>query len=290
MNTYQPSPNQRPEDRARDRIDQMLVQAGWVVQDKNKINFNAGLGVAVREYPTEDGRPADYILFVNRKPVGVIEAKREEEGHRLTVHEDQAEYYAKSKLKYINNDLLPFVYESTGIVTRFTDFRDPKPRARPVFWFHRPETLLEWSKEEKSLRTRLQNLPPLDPTGLRDCQIRAIRNLEESFKKNRPRALVQMATGAGKTYMAITFIYRLLKFAGAKRILFLVDTRNLGEQAEQAFMAYVPNDDHRKFTELYSVQRLRSNYIATDSHVVISTIQGSTLFSKARSWTRQLRR
>jgi len=82
-----------------------------------------------------------------------------------------------------------------------------------------------------------------------------------------------MATGSGKTYTAITFIYRLLKFAKAKRILFLVDTRNLGEQAEQEFMAYVPNDDNRKFTELYNVQRLKSSYIATDSQVCISTIQ-----------------
>jgi type I restriction enzyme R subunit len=101
----------------------------------------------------------------------------------------------------------------------------------------------------------------------------AISNLEKSFKDYRPRALIQMATGSGKTYTAITFIYRLLKFADARKVLFLVDTKNLGEQAEQEFMAYVPNDDNRKFTELYNVQRLRSSYISSDSQVCISTIQ-----------------
>jgi type I restriction enzyme R subunit len=123
------------------------------------------------------------------------------------------------------------------------------------------------------LRERLLAIPELKTDGLRDCQITAISNLEESFKDNRPRALVQMATGSGKTYTAITFIYRLLKFADAKKVLFLVDTRNLGEQAEQEFQAYMPNDDNRKFTELYNVQRLRSSYVPSDSQVCISTIQ-----------------
>ncbi len=265
-------PNQFPEQKARDNIDRQLLQCGWNVQDKGKINFSISLGIAVREYPTDVG-PADYVLFVDRIPVGIVEAKREEEGHRLTVHEEQAEYYAKSKLKYVNNKSLPFVYESTGEVTRFTDMRDPKPRSRPVFTFHRPETLSRWLKQEKSLRERILDLPELDPTGLRDCQVTAIRNLEQSFKENRPRALIQMATGAGKTFTAITSIYRLLKYADAERILFLVDTKNLGQQAEQEFMAYIPNDDNRKFVELYNVQRLRSSYVATDSQVCISTIQ-----------------
>ena len=124
-----------------------------------------------------------------------------------------------------------------------------------------------------SLRNRLLDIPALDSTGLRPAQIVAIENLEQSFKKNKPRALIQMATGAGKTYAAATFIYRLLKHADAKRVLFLVDTRNLGEQAEQEFMTFQPNDDNRKFTELYNVQRLSSSYITSDSQVCISTIQ-----------------
>ncbi len=266
------SVNQFPEQAARDNIDKQLHAAGWAVQDKDKIDWNESVGIAIRGYQTDVG-PTDYLLFVERKPVGLIEAKKEEEGLKLISHEPQAENYATSKLKYLDNDPLPFVYESTGTITRFTDYRDPKPRSRPVFTFHRPETFKAWLKDGKSLRARLLDIPELPESGLRDCQIKAIRKLEESFKENKPRALIQMATGAGKTYTAITFVYRLLKFADAKRILFLVDTKNLGEQAEQEFMAYQPSDDNRKFTELYNVQRLHSNYISSDSQVCISTIQ-----------------
>ncbi|OGS95203.1 MAG: restriction endonuclease subunit R [Gallionellales bacterium RIFCSPLOWO2_12_FULL_57_18] len=272
--------NQNPEQKARDNIDALLRQAGWVVQSANKIDLNDGLGQAVREYQTDIG-PADYVLFVDKKAVGVIEAKREEEGQRLTAHEPQTEGYATAKLKWVNNkEPLPFLYESTGIITRFTDGRDPKPRSREVFCFHRPETLKEWLSRGNSLRARLHHIPPLNPNKLpakelrlRDCQEIAITNLEESFKADRPRALIQMATGAGKTYTAITSIYRLLKHAHGKRILFLVDTKNLGEQAEQEMMSYVPIDDNRKFTELYNVQRLKSSFVAKDSQVCISTIQ-----------------
>jgi type I restriction enzyme R subunit len=264
--------NQNPEQIARDEIDKMLIKAEWVVQSKNEVDLSANKGVAVREYHTDIG-PADYVLFVDKKPVGIIEAKRKEEGHRLLVAEDQSLGYAQAKLKYLNNDQLPFIYESTGTLTRFTDKRDPKPRSRTVFSFHKPETIEKWLKQGKSLRKRLLDLPSLDHTGLRPAQIVAIENLEESFKNDRPRALIQMATGSGKTFTAATFIYRLLKFADARRILFLVDTRNLGEQAEQEFMTFQPTDDNRKFTELYNVQRLSSGYIASDSQVCISTIQ-----------------
>ncbi len=272
--------NQNPEQKARDNIDALLRQAGWVVQSAKKIDLNAGLGQAVREYQTDAG-PADYVLFVDKKAIGVIEAKREEEGQRLTAHEAQTEDYAAATLKWINNkNPLPFLYQSTGIITRFTDGRDPKPRSREVFSFHRPETLKEWMAQGISLRERLHHIPLLNPNHLparelhlRDCQEIAIINLESSFKADRPRALIQMATGAGKTYTAITSIYRLLKYADAKRILFLVDTKNLGEQAEQEMMSYVPIDDNRKFTELYNVQRLKSSFVAKDSQVCISTIQ-----------------
>ena len=272
--------NQTPEQKARDHIDAQLKLAGWVIQSAKKIDFSAGQGLAVREYQTDVG-PADYVLFVDKKAVGVIEAKKEDHGHKITEVEDQTAGYASAKLKWVNNqEPLPFLYESTGIVTRFTNGCDPKPRSREVFNFHRPETLKEWLGQADSLRGRLQHIPPLNPDHLpakelrlRDCQETAITNLEESFKADRPRALIQMATGAGKTYTAITAIYRLLKHAHAKRVLFLVDTKNLGEQAEQEMMSYVPLDDNRKFTELYNVQRLKSSYIAKDSQVCISTIQ-----------------
>jgi type I restriction enzyme R subunit len=264
--------NQNPEQIARDNIDKQLIACGWLIQDIKHINLQAGIGIAIKEYLTDVG-PADYVLFIEGKPCGVIEAKREDEGFKLITHEDQTEGYAAAKLKHLKNEPLPFVYLSTGKITRFTDFTDPKPRAREIFSFHRPETLREWLKQDKSLRKRLFDLPAVQTQHLRECQINAINNLEISFKENRPRALIQMATGSGKTFAAITFIYRLLKFAKAKRVLFLVDTKNLGEQAEQEFMSYLPNDDNRKFTELYSVQRLKSSFIPTDSQVCISTIQ-----------------
>ena len=264
--------NQNPEQRARDHIDRLLTESGWIVQPKSKLNLAAGLGVAVTEYRTDTG-PVDYLLFIDRKPIGIIEAKKAEEGVRLTMVEDQSLRYAEGKLKYFDNDPLHFAYESTGEVTRFTDYRDPKPRSRPVFTFHRPETFQTWLKEEKTLRTRLLDIPALPTDGLRDCQITAVTNLETSFKENRPKALIQMATGSGKTFTAITAIYRLLKFAKAKRILFLVDTKNLGEQAEGEFKKYLPQDDNRLFPELYGVTRLSSSFIPTDSQVYISTIQ-----------------
>ena len=272
--------NQNPEQKARDNIDAQLEQAGWVVQSKNKLDLSAGLGIAVREFQTDIG-PADYVLFVDKRAVGVIEAKKQDLAHKITEVEEQTGGYAAAKLKWVNNkEPLPFLYESTGIITRFTDGRDPKPRSREVFSFHRPETIKEWLSQGDSLRARLQHIPELNPNKLpakelrlRDCQEAAIANLEVSFKADRPRALIQMATGAGKTYTAITSIYRLLKHARGKRILFLVDTKNLGEQAEQEMMSYVPIDDNRKFTELYNVQRLKSSFVAKDSQVCISTIQ-----------------
>lgn len=272
--------NQNPEQKARDNIDTLLLQSGWVVQHSKQIDFSAGVGIAAREYQTDIG-PADYVLFVDKKAVGVIEAKREDLAHTITSVEQQTEGYATANLKWVSNkEPLSFLYESTGVITRFTDARDPKPRSREVFNFHRPETLKEWLTQPASLRARLQLIPPINPNNqpaqllhLRGCQETAITNLEESFKADKPRALIQMATGAGKTYTAITSIYRLLKFAKNKRVLFLVDTKNLGEQAEQEMMSYTPIDDNRKFTELYNVQRLKSSHVAKDSQVCISTIQ-----------------
>ena len=145
----------------------MLERAGWKVQSKSTINFSAGVGIAVREYPTDVG-PADYILFIDKTPVGVVEAKPEDWGQRITVVEEQSGGYAAAKLKWLHkNAPLPFVYESTGVVTRFTDTRDPKPRAREVFSFPRPETLQDWHTQSATLRARLQGLPKLDPRCFR---------------------------------------------------------------------------------------------------------------------------
>lgn len=263
-----------PEAKARQQIDQKLLQAGWLIQDLKQLNLGAAQGIAVREYPTDTG-PADYVLFVNRQAVGVIEAKRDEAAENITTVENQTARYAHAKLKWRkDNTPLPFLFESTGQIIRFTDERDPAPRSRELFHFFKPEQLIDWLAQPNTLRGRLyQQMPELPVRNLRDCQINAVTGLEQSLANNKPRALVHMATGAGKTFTAITSVYRLLKFGGAKRILFLVDTRNLGKQAHQEFMAYTPPDDARKFTELYNVQRLAGNNIDPHAQVCISTIQ-----------------
>jgi type I restriction enzyme R subunit len=205
----------------------------------------------------------------------VIEAKRDSAGENITAHETQTERYTTANLKWCTDSTpLRFLFEATGQLIRFTDNLDPTPRSRELFYFYRPEHLADHLSHPETLRGRLKShMPPLPEANLRDCQTQAVTGLEKSLAAARPRAPVHMATGAGKTYTAITAVYRLLKFGGAKRVLFLVDTRNLGKQAHQEFVAYTPPDDARKFTELYNVQRLASPAIDPHAQVCISTIQ-----------------
>ena len=262
-----------PEEKARQTIDEKLIQSGWAIQNMNELNLSSTLGVAVREFPTSTG-PVDYALFVDGKPVGVVEAKRDELGESITDVENQSGRYANSKFKWVKTDYsIRFAYEATGKIVRFTDYADVKYRSREVFSFHRPEALQKLLKQPDTIRNNMKRFPPLDETGFRKCQINAIRNLDNSFAENRPKALVQMATGAGKTFTAITAAYRLLKYGKMNRILFLVDTKGLGEQAEREFLAYTPNDDPRSFSQLYGVRRLKSSYIPGDVQICISTIQ-----------------
>jgi type I restriction enzyme R subunit len=262
-----------PEAKARIEIDKKLQEAGYVVQKMKALNPNASFGVAVCELQTKSG-PVDYLIFIDGKPVGVIEAKEDDKGVGLLSVSEQAKKYIDSGLKHskTQTSTLRFAYVATGVRTCFCDYGDDE-RTREVFSFHRPEKLAELIKDTASIRQRMKAFPKLDKLSFRDCQIKAILNLEKSFSENRPRALIQMATGAGKTYTAISAVYRLLKFAKVKRVLFLVDTKNLGEQAEQEFRAYKPNDDARIFTDLYNVRRLNSSNIPNDANVCISTIQ-----------------
>lgn len=262
-----------PEEKARLVIDEKLNQSGWVIQDLKQLNLSAAVGVAVREFPTSSGE-VDYALFVDGIPVGVAEAKRSEAGEKITDVEVQSNRYSRSTFKWIKNDYrIRFAYETTDKLVHFTDYADAKCRSRTVFSFHRPETLKALLKQTDTVRNNLKHVPTLDETGFRKCQVNAIRNLDNSFAANRPKALVQMATGAGKTFTAITAAYRLLKHGKMNRILFLVDTKSLGEQAEREFLAYRPNDDTRSFSELYGVRRLKNSYIPGDVQICISTIQ-----------------
>jgi type I restriction enzyme R subunit len=279
-----------PEQQARGTIDQLLTAAGWHVCDASEVNIRAARGVAIREFPLKSGHGfADYLLYVDGKAAGVIEAKKE--GVTLTGVETQSDKYTKGLPDGLPrwHNPLPFAYQSTGAETRFTNGIDPEPRSRPVFAFHKPQQLADWlnappqnTLQEKppeylskpdTFLGRLQSMPPLREEGLWPAQIKAIRNLEDSLRQNRPRALIQMATGSGKTFTSISFIYRLIKFAGAKRVLFLVDRGNLADQTLKEFQQYDSPYNNFKFTEEYIVQRLQGNTIDTTARVCICTIQ-----------------
>ncbi len=285
----------QPELDAREKIDRLLTAAGWVVCDPKDANITAHRGVAIREFPMKLGHgSADYLLYVDGKAAGVIEAKKA--GVTLTGVEIQSAKYTTGMPDGLPawQSPLPLSYESTGHVTRFTNGLDPEPRSRPTFAFHKPEMLAKWLEPSETeagkgpnskvgesaadyavptFLARMQGMPPLIEEGLWRAQKTAIRNLEESLRDNRPRALVQMATGSGKTFTAITQIYRLIKFGGARRILFLVDRGNLAEQTEKEFQQYKSPYNNYKFTEEFIVQRLQSNTIDTTARVCICTIQ-----------------
>jgi len=261
-----------PEELARSNIDRLLNAAGWEVQDYARLNLGASLGVAVREFPLRTGF-ADYLLLADRKAIGAIEAKPQ--GTTLTGVEHQSGKYSEGvpDVPPSWRKPLPFLYESTGIETFFTNGLDPDPRSRRVFAFHRPETLLDWVKLPNTFRRRVRQLPPLTDPKLWAAQVEAIANLERSLAEDRPRALIQMATGSGKTFTAVSSVYRLVKFANARRVLFLVDRSNLGRQTLKEFQQYITPDDGRKFSELYNVQHLQSNAFDPVSRVCITTIQ-----------------
>ena len=261
-----------PEQKARQQIDRQLEQAGWIVQDYAQMHITAGLGVAVREFPLKTGF-ADYLLYAHAKAIGSVEAKPE--GFGLMGVAEQSTKYSIGLPKSLPNweVPLPFAYESTGTECRFTNRKEPDARSRLVFTFHRPEELIRLVNLDKQVRGRLQEMPELNTGNLWKVQIESIRNLEKSLALNKPRALIQMATGSGKTFTAVNFCYRLIKYADAKRILFLVDRNNLGKQTLNEFQQFVSPVNGYKFTEEYSVQHLKKNTIAPASKVCITTIQ-----------------
>lgn len=291
-----------PEARARQTIDALLTAAGWHVCDVASANLRAGdgvvKGVAIREFPLDAGHGfADYLLYVNGKACGVIEAKKA--GATLSGVEVQSARYAQGLPASLPawRRPLPFVFESTGVETRFTNGLDPQPRSRPVFAFFRPELLVQWLtylpaqaaspsgatdiNEAPTFLARLQQRPPLVTEWgqggahfkLWPAQIQAINNLEASLAANKPRALIQMATGSGKTFTAISAIYRLIKFGGARRVLFLVDRGNLARQTKKEFDAWASPHNAYKFGEEFIVQHLQGNQLDKNARVVICTIQ-----------------
>ena len=289
-----------PEQQARVEIDRLLEAAGWHVCDYKDANIHAARGVAIREFPLTAGHGyADYLFYVDGKAAGVIEAKKV--GVPLLGVERQSSRYTQGMPATLPAWLrpLPFAYESTGVETRFTNGLDPEPRSRSVFAFHRPETLAGWLDDAKNVSAEtswaaagaVRDAAPVYPTftslagrmpelvtewgehKLWPAQITAIRNLEKSLAAGRPRALIQMATGSGKTFTAISAIYRLIKFGGARRVLFLVDRGNLARQTKKEFDAWSSPHNAYKFGEEFIVQHLQGNQLDKNARVVISTIQ-----------------
>jgi type I restriction enzyme R subunit len=273
------------EQRARVLIDRQLADAGWSVQNRSELNLFAGQGVAVREVIMAAGHGrVDYLLYVDQRAVGAIEAKPE--GTTLSGVEWQSAMYAEGlppevRLKALTTDgRLPFIFEASGSETHVTNGYDPAPRARRIFNVPRPETLarivrdVEADADNPTWRAKVQHMPDLLTEGLRPAQIDAVLGIERSLAEQHfDRSLVQMATGAGKTYTAVTESYRLLKYAGFRRVLFLVDRNNLGDQTLREFQNYSTPDDGRRFTELYNADKLTGAGMVDSSHVVISTIQ-----------------
>ncbi|ART59246.1 type III restriction endonuclease subunit R [Acidovorax carolinensis] len=293
-----------PEAKARVTIDALLVAAGWHVCNVANANIHASTGVAIREFPLNNGFGfADYMLYINGKACGIIEAKKQ--GATLTGVELQSGRYAQGLPTALPawRRPLPFVWESTGVETHFTNGLDPEPRARAVFAFFRPELLAQWlallppavgsqgvSEAPSTFLARMRNMPKLVTEwgsggahyALWPAQIGAITNLEKSLAANKPKALIQMATGSGKTFTSIGFIYRLIKFGGARRVLFLVDRGNLARQTKKEFDAYASPYNNYKFGEEYIVQHLQSNQLDTSARVVICTIQRMFSMLKGR--------
>jgi type I restriction enzyme, R subunit len=273
------------EQRARVLIDRQLTDAGWAVQDKKDLNLFADQGIAVREVIMAKGHGrADYLLYVDQAAVGVIEAKPQ--GTPLSGVEWQSAMYAEGlpadvRLKAVTTDgRLPFVFEASGSETHFTNGYDPNPRARRIFAFPQPATLARTLRdatadpERPTWRGKVTVMPELDTKMLRPAQITAIGGIERSLAEQHfDRSLVQMATGAGKTFAAVTTAYRLLKHGGFNRVLFLVDRNNLADQTLAEFQNYRTPDDGRRFTEIYNVDKLTGAGMLGSSKVVVSTIQ-----------------
>jgi len=261
-----------PEEKARELIDAKLTASGWAVQSYRDMNLGAGLGLAVTEFPGAHG-PADYLLYADGKALGVVEAKPV--GHTLKGVEGQSASYSDGLPESLPawRRPLPFQYESTGEVTQFTNWMEPDARSRDIFSFHQPQTLLEMVQAEMPLRGWLRRMPPVPETGLWPKQLIAIRNLEASLYRGKPKALIQMATGSGKTFTAANIAYRLIKYGHARRVCFLVDRTNLGTQTLKEFQQFQPPQERHTFDRIYNIAFPQRNRFDPVNRVIITTIQ-----------------
>lgn len=259
-----------PEEKARVKIDQMFEDAGWKVVDRDFYSPTI-TAAAIREGLLEGNREADYFLFINGKAVGVLEAKREEVDVVSDVVCEQAIRYTRyvPECYQAYERPLPFIYVSNGVNTYFRDCRIKDSDLEEINRIHTPKEMVKML----GITDPYAGLPTLQKKGLRDCQYEAISELEYSFRTGQNRALLVLATGAGKTYTACMASYRFLAYTPMKRILFLVDRNNLGKQAEGEFGMFRLTENGDPFNTIYTVNRLKSNKVPSESNVVISTIQ-----------------
>jgi type I restriction enzyme R subunit len=258
-----------PEQKARLEIDRKLKDAGWQVVDRSEYLPSVS-AVAVREGLLKGNLEADYLLFVNGKAIGVLEAKKEDTALTEIVAA-QAENYARKLLNWYPcwQNPLPLVYLSNGKELLFRDIRDAQSEYQPMQRMHTPRETAKIA----DIHDEFAGLPYLSMRGLRKCQFEAVTQLENSFACGAKRALMVLATGAGKTFTACMASYRLLSYTPTKRILFLVDRNNLGKQAEGEFGTFRLTETGDPFNTIFVVERLKSPYIPPESNVVISTIQ-----------------
>lgn len=266
-----------PEEKARQKIDQWFTDAGWEVINRDDYEPTC-TAVAIREGLLKGDLEADYFLFINGKAVGVLEAKREETDAFSSVVCEQAALYARSvpNIYQTYQKPLPFIFTSNGKELYFCDFREQDHYFKQIMTIPTPHELVK----KLGINDYFAGLPTLRRKGLRDCQYEAITELEKSFRSGQQRALMVLATGAGKTYTACLAAYRLLSYTPMRRVLFLVDRNNLGKQAEGEFGTFRLTENGEAFNTIFTVNRLRSSSIPSDSNVIISTIQRLFSFLK----------
>lgn len=266
-----------PEEKARQKIDQWFAEAGWKVINREDYEPTS-TAVAIREGLLKGNLEADYFLFINGKAVGVLEAKREDIDALSDKVCAQAALCAKSvpHIYQTYQNPLPFIFTSNGKDLYFCDFRKQEQSFKQIMAIPTPYDLVK----QLGISDYFAGLPTLQKKGLRDCQYEAVTELEKSFRSGQNRALMVLATGAGKTYTACLAAYRLLSYTPMRRILFLVDRNNLGKQAEGEFGTFRLTENGDAFNTIFTVNRLRSLSIPSDSNVIISTIQRLFSFLK----------
>lgn len=271
MSTYQNNGKSlTPEQKARKKIDAFFSNSGWEVVSRDSYSPTTS-AAAIEEGLLNHNLEADYLLFINGTAIGVLEAKKESYDIDCDAVKNQAENYVKNVPSHYKkySDVLPFIFISNGKRILFRDYREPDSEYIEISQIFTPREVCA----RLNITDEYAGLPALKKQRLRNCQYEAITELEKSFRTGQDRALLVLATGAGKTYTACTACYRFLSYTPMRRILFLVDRNNLGKQAADEFGKYKLTETDDPFNSIFGVERLTSPEIPSDANVVISTIQ-----------------